>query len=1001
MKKLVSLFLAVCILLTHAAAIVFEHGDGIGTFIRKSNIRIADGTELYSNTLQHITEGQNEERYILYTPGSAVMPIVSYGSVLYGMSTINYVADFNRARGKTVVAGINGDFFMLDTGIPIGIVVTEGILRSSDVGVNAVGFFPDGTAMIGKPSLTVNVTTDTGYSLNIDYVNKTRKNYGVYLLTPDFSANTRTSTEGTTIVLNNVSGSLRIGETITATVDRVINGSAPVEIAEGTMVLTATEEFGLAAKLDGIAASSQVTISVTAPDERWKHVVSAVGAGDMLVREGQIAQGLGTGRAPRTAFGITAEGELVFYTVDGRQSGYSNGMTLKALALRMLSLGCVEAVNLDGGGSTVMISQFPGNGVTETVNRPSEGKQRRGANYILFINQAEMTGKPANLHPYPYDPFVLAGSRMKFEAKATDTGYYPAPLPAELVFTTDSPLAIIDRQGNFFAGKTEGRLNVTVSGGGMTGSTPVTIIETPTTISITNAASGATVQSLTVEPLSTIDLNASCSLNGVSVISEDTSYVWSVVNEISEIGSIDANGVFTASGIPGSRGRIVVAAGGKSVEISVSVGASDRLIDAFEGPATGLTPGNELINSAIRTDLRFVRFGSGSAEINYDFIHTEDEAVMLPAVWNIPKNSRYLRLWVYGDDSGNLLGIRLDGGASVLPVCNLDFEGFAPVSVKLPDGASTISGIYIGKASDVPAGKIYIDHMTVSHSPGMDLEPPNIEVTVLEADTAGGVLRLEAKVADNGTVPIVKSQIGLYMDGQEIPFEYSESSSVLSTEIFISDVGIAHRLTLKVTDASGNISSVSYDIEPSGPSGQVFVDTAGHWSEKYAVYLNRLGVISGTLRNDNRYFEPENMMTRAEFAVMMARFLKLDTAAYTGFQLPYADADQIPSWATDSVAAVYAAGVITGKSVYGTLLFDPEAPITRAEVITVLGRTLPKGINAGEAVFSDSSEIPSFAKDYVEMLVGLKVLNGYNDGTIRPNDNVRRGEAVKMLYGMY
>jgi hypothetical protein len=69
--------------------------------------------------------------------------------------------------------------------------------------------------------------------------------------------------------------------------------------------------------------------------------------------------------------------------------------------------------------------------------------------------------------------------------------------------------------------------------------------------------------------------------------------------------------------------------------------------------------------------------------------------------------------------------------------------------------------------------------------------------------------------------------------------------------------------------------------------------------------------------------------------------------------------------------------------------------------MTVLGRTLPKGFSSGGITFKDSADIPDFAKDYVGTLVGMNVLTGYSDGTIRPNNNVQRGEAVKMLYGMY
>jgi len=283
----------------------------------------------------------------------------------------------------------------------------------------------------------------------------------------------------------------------------------------------------------------------------------------------------------------------------------------------------------------------------------------------------------------------------------------------------------------------------------------------------------------------------------------------------------------------------------------------------------------------------------------------------------------------------------------------------------------------------------------------MDTTTPSIEVISFDTTARQGFVSLRVKITDNGPVPIPKSQVSLRLDGKDVQFAYNEASAEISAEVAIPNDGILHRITVKAEDASGNISTVSCDIGPNGASSQVFVDTKGHWSEQYAVYLNSLGIINGTVRKDGRYFLPENMMTRAEFAVMMANYLGLNASEYAGTELPYADVEKIPSWAMESVSAMFAKGIIKGKSSGGAIIFDPIAPITRAEVMTVLGRTLPKGIASAEVPFSDSTDIPEYAKGYVGVLVGMNVLTGYNDGSIRPNNNVKRGEAVKMLYGMY
>jgi len=89
-----------------------------------------------------------------------------------------------------------------------------------------------------------------------------------------------------------------------------------------------------------------------------------------LVRNGRIAAA-GTDIHPRTALGLDAAGQVMWLVVvDGRQRNYSEGMSTPELARYMRSLGCWNAVNLDGGGSSIMMVADR-EGVPEVVNRPS------------------------------------------------------------------------------------------------------------------------------------------------------------------------------------------------------------------------------------------------------------------------------------------------------------------------------------------------------------------------------------------------------------------------------------------------------------------------------------------------------------------------------------------------------------------------------------------------------------------------------------------------------
>lgn len=85
-------------------------------------------------------------------------------------------------------------------------------------------------------------------------------------------------------------------------------------------------------------------------------------------------------REPRTAIGQVGALHYIFLVVDGRQQGYSHGMTFAEVAAEMQALGCKTAYNLDGGGSTTLY--FQGN----VINRPCVNGQREVSD-ILYIGE--------------------------------------------------------------------------------------------------------------------------------------------------------------------------------------------------------------------------------------------------------------------------------------------------------------------------------------------------------------------------------------------------------------------------------------------------------------------------------------------------------------------------------------------------------------------------------------------------------------------------------------
>jgi hypothetical protein len=164
--------------------------------------------------------------------------------------------------------------------------------------------------------------------------------------------------------------------------------------------------------------------------------------------------------------------------------------------------------------------------------------------------------------------------------------------------------------------------------------------------------------------------------------------------------------------------------------------------------------------------------------------------------------------------------------------------------------------------------------------------------------------------------------------------------------------------------------------------------------------MRKLGVVAGVEDGGRLIFEPDKRITRAQFAAMICRRLKIDAESYADMELGFADAAEIPSWAANYVKAAAALGIIKGIAEDGGLYFRPNAELTRAQAMTVLGRTLEGGRMSADLCFADVAAIPSWALGYVSKLVFAGVIRGYDDNTLRPNDGLTRAQICKILTEM-
>lgn len=178
-------------------------------------------------------------------------------------------------------------------------------------------------------------------------------------------------------------------------------------------------------------------------------------------------------------------------------------------------------------------------------------------------------------------------------------------------------------------------------------------------------------------------------------------------------------------------------------------------------------------------------------------------------------------------------------------------------------------------------------------------------------------------------------------------------------------------------------------------------DISGHWSKMYMEKLINLGIIDGAQANGITCYYPDKELTRAEFAKYIVMSQGIETAkASTG---TFADGDSIPFDLRPYVYGAYNAGLIQGsKERDGQLCFLPDDTITRAEIITILGRFMGDTSNA-PLTFADAAEVPKWAMPYVASCVEKGYVQGYNKAGvmyIQPLDNVTRAEAATIISKM-
>jgi len=282
------------------------------------------------------------------------------------------------------VAGINGTYFS-STGRPLGVLVINQELISYPI-YNRTSLIIDKNqnAMIDQVILDGYVEID-GERYEITGVNEPRESNDVIVFTSHYGELTGTNRYGYELTIKN-------GRVVSG---QIGNSKIP---ADGFVISFSPMFIEHVFEKVKINHKAKTHLQLIPYSKRIKNdVLHVMGGGPRLLKKGRVyvtkhtekfKKDIANGRAARSAVGVTKSGKIMFIAVDGKprrnspwrksKEPQSRGMTLEELAKLMKSLGVLDAVNLDGGGSSAMVI----NG--KVKNRPVDGNQKRVSNALLI-----------------------------------------------------------------------------------------------------------------------------------------------------------------------------------------------------------------------------------------------------------------------------------------------------------------------------------------------------------------------------------------------------------------------------------------------------------------------------------------------------------------------------------------------------------------------------------------------------------------------------------------
>lgn len=629
-----------------------------------------------------------------------------------GLNTFQTV--YQMANKDNVIAAINGDFFNgnYKNGNTIGLSISDGRLLTSAYYENATkdtfGSFvltEDNEAWFDYFTDKIILKTKRdNVELEIGEYNKIAANYSSPVI---YTRDWGEKSIGTIpdlimtemLIINNEVKEIRYNE-------------EAFDIPENGYVVSCAGDTASYVR-DNFKVGTKVELEVDI-DLDIEEIKMAVSGGAMLVENGKIPETFTSnisGSNPRTAIGLSKdEKTLYLITVDGRQNA-SIGVTQTELAELLIEKGIYNALNLDGGGSTTMVTRSLGEDFIKTINSPSGGVLRMVTNAVGIFNTKKTSSLNTIILKVPEENVFVNCSR-KIEVLGYDKYYNPVEVNIDDISWSSSGVNVDIEDGIIYAGKEAGTAKITAKIGKVTSDITIDVLSAPNELEISPKRSA-------------IALNEQVSFSITA--KNKNGYYASIENDELDWDILKGDGYFK-DGVyyPEEEGDHIISAsaGDAIVYALITVGESNEdIIEDFENENFKFVS----YPTAVRGDVEITReesyTGKRSAKITYDFTRTDatraaylrfDEPI------TIPEDIEAIKLSIYSEEASEdyiKLKIVDAKGVAQLVMLSKTIPGdewkevsYNLTSIALP---ATLTDIYVGQDNpDIQnEGEIYIDKL--------------------------------------------------------------------------------------------------------------------------------------------------------------------------------------------------------------------------------------------------------------------------------------------------